>query len=207
MDKSSQPRKVPEVVSYPAKDEEGITKDQVMAIAALDPSVKAMALTRAFLCIEADSLNSGEVLNELMKIGRKARDGDLGGIEAMLAAQAYSLDAIFGSLALRAKANMGEYTKSAELYMKLALRAQSQCRATAETLALMKNPLPYIRQANLANQMQVNNGQPVTQAREISPDPNELLTRDDHEALDFGGKAAAGNLDPQLATLGKLHRG
>ena len=131
MDKSSQPRKVPEVVSYPAKDEEGITKDQVMAIAALDPSVKAMALTRAFLCIEADSLNSGEVLNELMKIGRKARDGDLGGIEAMLAAQAYSLDAIFGSLALRAKANLSSTARtSSPRRAKSAERIEGAMRGT-----------------------------------------------------------------------------
>ena len=35
--------------------------------------------------------------------------------------------------------------------MRLALKAQSQARATAETLALMKNPMPYIRQANIAH--------------------------------------------------------
>ncbi len=42
--------------------------------------------------------------------------------------------------------------------MRLALKAQAQARSTAEALALLKNPQPYIRQANIANgHQQVNN--------------------------------------------------
>ena len=42
--------------------------------------------------------------------------------------------------------------------MRLALKAQAQARSTAEALALLKNPMPYIRQANIANgPQQVNN--------------------------------------------------
>jgi transposase InsO family protein len=44
--------------------------------------------------------------------------------------------------------------------MRLALKAQSQCRATVEALAEMKNPKPvaYVQQANIANgPQQVNN--------------------------------------------------
>jgi hypothetical protein len=79
----------------------------------------------------------------------------------MLTAQAHTLDAIFGNCARRAAANMGEYMHAAELYLRLALKAQSQCRATLETLAAIKNPAPvaFVRQANIsAGPQQVNNG-------------------------------------------------
>ena len=65
--------------------------------------------------------------------------------------------------------------------MRLAMKAQSQCRATAEALALMKNPQPYIRQANIAQgPQQVNNsyasasghsGIPTVNTLENSPSP------------------------------------
>jgi len=53
--------------------------------------------------------------------------------------------------------------------MRLALRAQSQCRATLETLAVIKNPttVAYVRQANIANGPQQVNNAPQT-AREVS---------------------------------------
>jgi hypothetical protein len=44
--------------------------------------------------------------------------------------------------------------------MRLALKAQSQCRATLETAAAMKNsqPVAFVRQANVAHgPQQVNN--------------------------------------------------
>ena len=42
--------------------------------------------------------------------------------------------------------------------MRLALKAQAQARSTAEALALLKNPQPYIRQVNVTTgPQQVNN--------------------------------------------------
>ena len=50
--------------------------------------------------------------------------------------------------------------QAAETYVRLALKAQAQCRATLETLATIKNPpVVYARQANIAaGRQQVNNG-------------------------------------------------
>jgi hypothetical protein len=45
--------------------------------------------------------------------------------------------------------------------MRLALKAQSQCRATIETLAEIKNPQPvaFVQQADVAHgPQQINNG-------------------------------------------------
>jgi hypothetical protein len=43
-------------------------------------------------------------------------------------------------------------------YLRLGSKAQSQCRATVETLNLMKNPpsAMFVKQANLAINQQVN---------------------------------------------------
>ena len=54
--------------------------------------------------------------------------GDLKRAEAMLTAQAHTLDAIFNNLARRAI--NAEYMDNLDRYLKLALRAQSRCRAT-----------------------------------------------------------------------------
>ena len=90
--------------------------------------------------------------------------------------------------------------------MRLALKAQSQARATAETLALMKNPMPYIRQANIAHgPQQVNNGTPASAGKNQSP-PNELLEHQHGNTLDIGAQAAAGRADPAMATVEAEHR-
>ncbi len=85
--------------------------------------------------------------------------GDLARGEAMLTAQAHTLDAMFDRMAQ--KATRCEYLNQAETYSRLALKAQGQCRATWATLAQMKNPQPttFVRQANIAHgPQQVNNG-------------------------------------------------
>lgn len=194
-DSPKKKKPAPKVLNYPTEKVEGMTKEKAMTKVALDPAAKAMALTRSFVTgVDEGSLHPTELLTELMIIGNKARNGDLGGIEAMLAAQAYSLDALFCNLALRAKSNMGQYPKTAEIYMKMALRAQSQCRATAETLAVMKNPQPYIKQTNIGAAVQVNNaaggkqksgglqGKPATHITD-NANPN-FLKHSDPEVLD-----------------------
>ena len=52
----------------------------------------------------------------------------------MLAVQADTLNSVFTELARRAALNMGEYINATELYMRLGLKAQAQCRATIEAL-------------------------------------------------------------------------
>lgn len=54
-------------------------------------------------------------------------------------------------------------------FMRLGLKAQDQCRHTLETLAVMKNPPVFARQANIANgPQQVNNGH--------APEPRATVT-------------------------------
>jgi hypothetical protein len=87
----------------------------------------------------------------------------------------------------------GGYMEACETYLRLALKAQSQCRTTIEALAFIKNPQPtaFIRQQNVGYNQQVNDGAApaVTALRareEISKPANELLEAQHGERLDNG---------------------
>ena len=144
--------------------------------------------------------------------------GDMKGIESMLFAQALTLQATFTALSRRAASNAGEYMGATDTYLRLALKAQGQCRATLETLANIKNPRPvaFVKQANISNgPQQVNNGTAdtsgaVVRAREENENPqNELLTdtRATHgKPVDTRAKSKAGASNPRMATVETGHR-
>lgn len=69
-----------------------------------------------------------------------AINGDLTMASEMLATQAQTLDAIFTEMARRSAINMGDYIKASETYMRVALKAQANCRATLEALAKLHQP-------------------------------------------------------------------
>ncbi len=108
---------------------------------------------------------------------------------------------------------MGEYLGAAETYLRLALKAQSQCRATLETLAEIKNPMTgaYVRQANIAaGHQQINNGSPpagaASRAGEIENPPNKLLEATHGERLDLGTPATASAVNSPVEAVGAIHR-
>ena len=130
----------------------------------------------------------------------------------MLVAQAHTLDMIFNTLARRA--NGQEHLKNWETFMRLALKAQSQCRTTIETLAAIKNPAPvaFVRQANIAaGPQQVNNGIAVKEtirasahAREIETTQSKLTEVANELRPDTGASALAGPADREMATVGEI---
>ena len=128
---------------------------------ALQSSFNAAIVTEAYLAplYGKDALNLTDLSHHLSDRA-KALQGDtpLRQVEEMLLAQADALNAMFTALAR--KATEQEYMKPMETYTRLALKAQSQCRATLETLAEIKQPRHVViaQQANLAHQQQVNNG-------------------------------------------------
>lgn len=147
-----------------------------------------------------------------VEIGLRVLDvtnGDMREPERMLMGQAIALQAIFANLANRAAINMGEHLEATDRYMRLALKAQSQCRATLETLATLKNPPMVIaRQANVTTgPQQINNGTAApSHAREIETPPNELLDANHGERMDTGAAGTASGVDSAMAALGKLDR-
>lgn len=70
-----------------------------------------------------------------------------------------TLNAIFTEMARGAVITMGKNLDATEAYLRLALKAQNQSRATLETLSTIKNPPVLIaKQANITTgQRQVNN--------------------------------------------------
>jgi hypothetical protein len=171
---------------------------------AMRPTVQAGLTLKEFGKGFGD-LDLTALVDELGAQVKVTTDGDLARSEAMLVTQAHTLDAIFNNLARRAALNMGEYVQTVELYMKLALRAQSQCRSTIEALSEMKNPrnVAFVKQANIAENMQINHGARVG---ENENKPNELLEKTDGERLDFGTQGEAIADDATVATVGTLDR-
>jgi hypothetical protein len=95
--------------------------------------------------------------------------------------------------------------------MRMALRAQAQCRATLETLAEIKNPpVVYARQANVTTgPQQVNNSLPAypsPRARDSVPPPDKLLEDIDGQRLDTRAPCTPGAIDPHLAAVGAIDR-
>lgn len=81
-----------------------------------------------------------DYITHLENLTAKAEKGDLALASRILAAQAVTLDSMFSELARRLALNMGEYIGAAERYGRLALKAQSNCRATLDALAKLHQP-------------------------------------------------------------------
>ena len=153
----------------------GESEERALARIALSPSLHSALTLRDYTkaCGELDLMSLVEELRH--QIGQTI-DDDLGRAEAMLTTQSHTLDAIFGNLARRAINS--EYLPQFDAYLKLGLRAQSQCRATWETLAAIKNPVgrAYVGQANFAHNQQVNNATDSSRTREKEKPPDAQLS-------------------------------
>jgi hypothetical protein len=162
-----------------------------------------------------DDVSLTEAYRELLRLSNASVAGNLAHAERLLSAQAMALNAIFAGLAHRAKENsQAGYLDASETYLKLALRAQGQCRATVETLFEMKNPraVAFVKQANIAGAQMVNNGPFATNTRtgaragETQSAPNEQ-SRTSHELLeDIGASQTAGGAHSPLEAVGAVNR-
>jgi hypothetical protein len=173
--------------------------DAAFATTMLRPTVQA---ARTLYQSQGDQHTVTALTNELAAQVRASLDGSTERSESMLLSHAHTLDELFHVLTRKALLNFGsQYLNAGERYMRLALKAQSQARTTLETLATIKNPPIYAKQANIAHgPQQVNNGEISDThgracAQEFKNQPNELLEQKTNEWLDTGaaGKAVGGN--------------
>lgn len=195
------------------KQEKEESHECTMAKAAIASPVASAFTARLFAQGTFGELGLSESVDVMLEQANKAKGGDLSRGEGVLMAQALALDAIFNELARRAALNMGQHMPAMETYMRQALKAQSQCRMTLETLATIKNPpVVFAKQANIAHgPQQVNNGvaPDASHAREEKPiQSNELLTEgvEHGPTLDTRGTATAGATDPAMAALEQIDR-
>lgn len=178
-------------------------------------SVAANAMTaRTFAKGTFGTLDVTECVMTLKKRVDTTHGGDLKHAESTLTAQAATLDAIFNEMARRAALNMGEYLEATERYMRLALKAQGQCRATLETLAAIKNPpVIFAKQANIAHgPQQINNKTTTrnnsTRVRKTEKPQNELLEDSRHGSthMDAGATTTPARGHPTVEALEPIHR-
>lgn len=158
------------------------------------------------ICQSVDSANVTELVAELKRQSDAINTDDLSRAEAMLTAQAHTLDGLFAKLTSDALTS-GNLEKL-ERYMKLALKAQNQARATLQTLVELKAPkrVAFVQQANIGNQVQVNNEGQRARTRKKRKAPNKLLEENHGERLDTRAAGQAGGADPAMATVEKQHR-
>ncbi|HNN88821.1 MAG TPA: hypothetical protein PKN26_05170, partial [Giesbergeria sp.] len=114
----------------------GDSQSEKLAALATDGALTAITL-QAYAG-GGKELGVTELLTAMRKAGDETVAGDMGRFERVLTNQFLTLDALFNNLAQRS--GRQDSFKGIEVLMRLALKAQSQARATAETLALMKNP-------------------------------------------------------------------
>jgi hypothetical protein len=173
-------------VTLPSESVSGQTEQEKLANLGLVPEFKAAVTAHAYapLIGEQDLAAVFQRVGELSTKSVKESSKDL---EYMLTSQAIALDSIFNRLAVQAQASVGKHPKVVDTYLRLALKAQSQCRATAEALAVLKSPRQYINQTNVAGAMQIN----------IDTEKANVDRRAESKDADQ---------DPRVEALGEIHR-
>ena len=193
----------------------GRSKERAIAELALNPLMSNAGTARTFAKGTLGTVDLTETLIVMREKAEHVKAGDLSEVEATLISQAVALDSIFTEMARRAALNMGEYVTATETYLRLAFKAQSQCRATLETLAEIKNPraVAFVRQTNIAGgPQQVNNGmQPVSEPCSLAHGNSKIqsveLSGARHELPpDTGTPALARPIDSQLETVAAIER-
>lgn len=153
----------------------------------------------------ADQIDAPGMLETLRDQATAVQGGDLAHAEAMLINQASALQALFVRLSERAMEQ--GHMPNLEGFLRMALRAQSQCRATLEALAAIKNPpIVYAKQANVTTgPQQVNNGIPApARARKIETEQLQLSGGANELLSDARASGYAGRVDSALEALGKI---
>lgn len=184
------------------RDEINAAFNEKMTARALTmPEVRAARTIQRF---DGDNLDINAEIDELRGLVGKVNKGDLSTPEAILVAQAHTLDALFSNMALRAHANMNAgHLEASDRYMRLAFKAQAQAAKTIQILAELKNPRPvaFVKQANIAHNQQVNN---CPRAQETEIEPNRL-SEGSYELLEnTRASSLEGGINQTLETLGTL---
>ncbi|WP_232365736.1 hypothetical protein [Denitrificimonas caeni] len=180
---------------------------QAQALARTVTSPECLSASVLTICQNIEHTQVNEMIDQLKAQSAAIHNDDLSRAESMLIAQAHTLDGLFAKLASHALTS-NELGKL-ERYMKLALKAQSQARATLQTLGDIKAPkqIAFVKQANIGNQVQVNNTTTAhARTRKKQKEPNELLEAHHGERLDTRTKSKTGRVNQTVATMEKEHR-
>lgn len=191
-----------------------VSKSELAAKIPLLASIMSAALIEPFSKPIVSELDFWSLVEELDNNIKEVENGDLSSMEAMLIAQAQALQTVFVSLGLKASSQtqLKHYTE----FMTLALKAQSQSRATIQALIELKYPkqIAFVKQANIAHgHQQVNNGTAAqnsvmldeqARAEKIENKQNELLEVNyGSQKMDIRATQTTVSKDKTVATVAK----
>jgi hypothetical protein len=195
------PRKHVDVATGPSADEKGAGIANLIT-SAEHAAMRVIAVAQPLsLAQQVDAPTLLAVLREQQK---EVSSGDLTRVEAALMGQASALQALF--VHLSECAMQQSQAANIDAYLRLALKAQSQCRATLETVAAMRNPPAlHVRQTNIAaGPQQINNALAV---RRPKNSPNQLSGASADELSPISrSQGFARKTNPQLEALGAVDR-
>ena len=180
----------------------GEPEREVFARASLSPLMKAAGTIHEY----AVSITDYEICDLMVVLDKQVSEtlsgSDLKVAQRILAGQAFTLDAIFNKLAIEAANNIDIDHANVELYLKFALRAQSQSRAAFLALNDIMNP----RLANFVNQANISAGhQQINNHVEKESPPSELMEQR-HERMDTRTPREAGTTYSTVETVGAVDR-
>ncbi len=193
---------------YPIYRVEGDDRDAAGKRTGMQITAPEMASARVVLATERasgldDLIDVPGLMAAIRGYALAVVDGDLARSEAMLMSQATALQSLFVRLVERELAQnaLPQY----EAHMRLALKAQSQCRATLQALTELKHgPAVFARQANVSSggPIQVNNGIACTRDTEIAP--NQLSGAQHELPANRGATAGAIAGDSPMEALAAI---
>jgi hypothetical protein len=138
-----------------------------------------------------EHLDIPQLMAVLKTESERLSEGKSEDVGPILANQALALQSLFSRLTERALSH--SHVSNIEAFMRLALRAQNQCRATLETLSSFnKAPTVFAQQANVATNQQINYSQ------------NQLSGDDDELRQDTRAPGAEKAVNPEMETLGEV---
>ena len=183
---------------------------------ALESSVNAATVIDGYQKnLNGPEVDIVKVIEGLRETCKTVKAGDLSDLEAMLIGQAKALETMFTSLTRRSQGQ--DQLKHYVTFLTLALKAQSQSRATIQAVVDLKYPrqISFVRQANISHgHQQVNNGPNCDDVAKTDPRAeekqflqNKLLegTSDERAQVDTGAKRAAGRRYQTVEAVGKVN--
>lgn len=177
------------------------THAHIMASIGLSPLSTAAHTACLFSHGTFGDIDKTEAVGVLVEQVAQVLKGDMRGVESMLVAQALALNTVFTEMMRRAAIAKESHANLLDIYMRMALKAQAQCRATLETLAEVKNPrvTNFVQQQNNAHQQQITNAATVSYGIPLRAEKyiqsNELLSGGGYASVDGRRKAASSKID------------
>lgn len=205
--KTGPPKAIGNALTLRAKRED--ERKSAVATALTSPSLNSARIVVNYNA--SNTVDMRAVMDVLIAHQDQIEAGDMSQAESMLMNQAVALQSMFVDLALQAKSQSGLIQR--ETMTALALKTQSACRATLQTLGDLRFPrqATFVRQANIANgpQQVINNvGAGISPALKNKKLKSKLLegANNGNTHLDLGATTAAAGIDTVLATVETVNR-